>query len=440
MAMKSLFGEQPVCGVDLSAGKPVRVVGFREKSDVVFQNALELPGNCDVACALPARTSIVRRLSSPFSSLSKTRRVLPSLLDVQMPFSVEECSVSFTRLAKNDDGKIEAVAAAARKVDVQGYITKVAGAGIDPVYLDAEGLALWDGSISELPPVPEEKRAVLKVEEAGMVLCLGEGPLILASHGLTSLDSGHIKRLLSAAFKETAALEWRLAGSLAGEARTKELLDELGDEWVANVVAHVDPEAFLARSLARRAIIGGAGSVNLRQDDLVHLESAATAGSRARALAGVLSICGIALIGLALVLNILIAGKLASLDEEFRSRASALAGGSLGGAKGITALKIAEKTVDGALDNSEPVLSPFKPSLLADVREIAENSHSTGLLIEDLTVTSTTIDLKGMASSWNVPEGLAALFKEKGLTVDLKREESLADESVRFVMKAGGRR
>ena len=266
MLLDSIFKKRKVCGVDLSASRGrVCVVGMWERGRIFFSKGEEIPESCDLACAIPPRASLIRRLDSPFSSPSKTQRVLPSLLDVQMPFSLEECNVAFTHLRKKTDGKMTAVASVARTADLVRFLDDQRAAGLDPVHVDVEGVALWEGSLEELP-VPERgsRVAVLKVEPDGTTLVLGHDGLLVAAHALSDLAPVRARRLLVAAFGSPSVIDWRLCGSGCRDSACDEMLASLGKEWVGSTFIHEEPEAFLARAITRRAAESGLNSVNLR--------------------------------------------------------------------------------------------------------------------------------------------------------------------------------
>ena len=437
--LKSLFGKRQVCGVDLAAGRHRAVLAYLDGGEMIFQSAPELPGSSDIACALPARTCVVRRLNSPFRSLSKTRRVLPSLMDVQMPFSIEECSVAFTQLEKDPGGRISAVAAAARKEDVLKFIAAAEADGVKPMYLDAEGLAVWHGSVSEIPPGESEAVAVLRSEAAGSVLCLGKGRSIIAAHSLSSLEAGSVKRLLNAAFGGPCALEWRLAGGTAADAGTRKFVEDLGEAWIRTIAVHDAPGEFVARSVARRAMLGGSHAVNLRQSELLHPELAALNSGKVRGVAVILAGCGVVMAAVSIALTLVLESRISMLDDGFRSRASQLAGGDLGGASGIHALQRAETAVEKRLEQAAPILAPFEPSIMGFMRDIAEEARNRDLLIESLTIGPGEARIDGAAPSWAMPEAMEVFLRRKGLTVKLERQESLASESVHFTITAKGR-
>lgn len=100
-------------------------------------------GLASVSMAMPVTQSSIRWLTAPFPSLSKARKVLPSLLDIQLPFPIEKCVYGFPALERRE-GKVHALAIAAPHEAVEQRIEEAQGWKIDPHRLDYEGLALWD--------------------------------------------------------------------------------------------------------------------------------------------------------------------------------------------------------------------------------------------------------------------------------------------------------
>lgn len=440
MLLDSIFKKRMVCGVDLSSsGKRVCVLALRGRGKLCFTSGTEVPEGADVACAAPPRLSLIRRLESPFSSAGKTRRVLPSLLDVQMPFSLEECSVAFTHLEASPEGKISALASAARRSDLGKYIDDLKVAGLDPMYMDAEGVALWGGSLEEQSASSGLSRiAVLKVESDASTLVLGQNGRLLAAHALSDLDPARVNRLLISAFSSPVPVEWRLCGSQSGEGSCNGLLSSLGRDWVSSTFVHSEPEAFLARSLARRAASNSPDAVNLRQGTLLHKELSARSDKRTRTVAALLLTCGLALVTLTVGLNKLLEQSIDAQERDFLRRASELAGPSLGNATGIYAIPIIERKVSKTVEAAQPFLAPFQTSPQQMLRELARRAADGELLIERASVSYSDISIEGTAPSWRTPELMVTFLKSKGMRVTLDREESLASETVRYTVTAKG--
>jgi hypothetical protein len=435
---RAMFSQNRICGVDVShSEKPVYVCAHLEKGEPSFEAVPAVPAGWDAAAALSPRVSLIRRIDSPFLSPGKSLRILPSLLDVQMPFSIEECVYSFSNVAPRDDGKITALACAARQTDIVSFLECSEADGIDPLYLDAEGLALWDGSVSESQPVGLSGAvAVLKVEGDGGVLVLGEGTTIASAHALSALDGAHLKRLLLSAFGAARLVDWRLCGSAAEGAAVRACVEAVGTEWIKDITVHSSPSQFLARAIARRALLANKDSVNLRAGAVLHPELEAREDRRTKTASAVLAGCGILIALLAFVSNIAVDAKIASIEAEFLEKAESLAGGSLQGAAGQQALQRAESSVSKKLVAAQPILAPFEPSPQVILRSISDHASREGLLVEVANVSPGAITVEGTAATWKAPESLRLLLISNGYTVKMDRQEALAEESVRFTITA----
>jgi len=232
-------------------------------------------GRAVTVAALPIGTTLTRRLRVPFEGAGKVRRVLPSLLDVQVPFPIEECVYVFTDEMKVAGGGMEVLAVLARKQDVERHLADLRGRlGIDPVLLDHEGLALWAQSITEIPPEGEEIRVVVWLGERAASVVVGCGrKYVTARCWQVTLDetftegeeeSGarvelmrRVRRLIMAHADElgTGRVRWLWCGPEA-VGRSLPQGTESGAVFDGPVVfeTHDDPAWILARGLAGRML------------------------------------------------------------------------------------------------------------------------------------------------------------------------------------------
>jgi hypothetical protein len=137
-------GHQAVVATGSSGTAATRVVPVENLGDAI-------PADARVAIAMPPRDCVCRWLTTPFASLHKARKVLPTILDIQLPFPLEECVYDFVADRKSDDGHVEALALAARHRAVAGALAQWEAHTVDPAVLDHEGLALWSQSLVEQP-------------------------------------------------------------------------------------------------------------------------------------------------------------------------------------------------------------------------------------------------------------------------------------------------
>jgi hypothetical protein len=233
-----------------------------------------IQGEATVAAAMPAGEATLRWLQTPFRSRTKARRVLPSLLDIQLPFPVEECRCVYPRTEPSDDGSIRALAVAVRETDMARRLDRLGELGLDPTHLDHEALALWEGVDGPDNVTSPEYRIVVYLSPDRVSMASGAGRRLVSAHGLrwsgarSDLSAllprmAHILR--SQCSDPDRPVVWWWTGPLAG--RT-DLVDEmerdLASRRAVRFVYTEDPASHLARCLATRAMREDASGWNLR--------------------------------------------------------------------------------------------------------------------------------------------------------------------------------
>ncbi|MCX6997673.1 MAG: hypothetical protein NTV49_11445 [Kiritimatiellaeota bacterium] len=99
--------------------------------------------------------------------------MLPSLLDVQLPFPLETCLYQFPVVRADAAGRIRALAVAARRTEIAAQLDRCRALDLDPVVLDHEGLALWTQSLVEIPLAPPALRVVAYLGAFRTALAVG---------------------------------------------------------------------------------------------------------------------------------------------------------------------------------------------------------------------------------------------------------------------------
>ena len=141
-----------------------------------------------IAAAMPASRAVTRWLGTPFFALGKAMRVLPSMLDLQLPFPLESCFYSFAALGKEPGKGYRALAIASRRDDVYSRLKQLKDCGVDPLVLDHEALALWHRATQEKAPTPNVFRVVLHAGPSAWTLVVGQGSGFLSSHAFRIAD------------------------------------------------------------------------------------------------------------------------------------------------------------------------------------------------------------------------------------------------------------
>ena len=277
---------QTAYGIDVQGDEPV-IVGVRRSG--IRQNEYFGVDSADsgsllrapTAVAMPARGSLAQWLAVPYASARKARKVLPTLLDIQLPFALDQCVHDFVSQGKTINGEFEALAVAARNQDVSAFLDSLATTSLDPDIIDHEGLTLWAHSLVEHPVDGQSRRERIIVyagRERG-TLVLGRGRRFLNAHALSLADSGTAKRLIRAAFGDAPTeLEWLWVGPEAASDSVQQIRVELEHSAAGEALMAAEPETFLARGLALRASQRDGMTVNFRSGPFHHAD--ATEGSR----------------------------------------------------------------------------------------------------------------------------------------------------------------
>lgn len=449
----AMFNE--MYGVDLSDARPVVVRARRFLGRVTVDPARPLASlspaelrKATFAAAVSAHESVVRRLEVPLASATRAASVMPSLLDVQLPFPLESCLFALTGMTRRADGRTEALAAAVRRQDHQAFLDRFAAAGVNPAVVDHEGLALWDESLREAQD-KTGARIVVYLGEGRIALVLGRGDRLIASHGLrTALPAdgsaageellrlaGRIQHILRAQSEALASAPlWFWCGPGAARA---DLIDRLrahlGDAVDAPQQIAAAPGAFLARALARRAIEGHAPVCNLRTGDVAHpaLLVRAQAGRR-RMLAGVIAAAA-AVIAVNFAALQCVAVRADAIQTDIRTLTSNIAGDP--GPRGMEALT-AERAMSATLPGRAPfqrLLDPCGGGDLAAILAAAARSH---IRLYDLSRNDEKIVLSGSAAVAGDIDRLAVALRERGWRPEISQGAPV-DGRQAFTLRAG---
>lgn len=471
----SLWRTRVAYGLDLGGGRAVVVrVGARraDPGEIVWDGLAEGPewaafaarataevaaGRATTAAAVRAHEAVVRWVAAPFSSVRKARKVFASLLDIQLPFPLESCAYEFLDVRRAGT-ETRALAVAARREHVNAHLEKLRGLGWDPVVLDAEALALWTQSVQELPIETQAVRVVAYLGEEHSVLVEGEGLAWRAAHAWRKgrRDVGGDAEAAEWAERARRVLRWPLGGGdlsatrgggAAGtrqwvwtgpgsaDATCRQRLERalaLGSEVV--FLEHREPHAFLARALAGRARRAGPLRCNLRSGDLAHPEAVRAAWAAERRLAW-------AYVGLGLLLGAqgwTWTAELRRREARAQAALTQLAQELTGSARVPRGQEVfvARRAWEQRRSQEAAFAEALSPSLTATLATVLDAARAAGVQCESLSLKRGSLQIVGSGSSWEVGERLAEALRRTGFEVDLKTEEALAEERVRFTLRA----
>ncbi len=397
---------------------------------------------------MAVQESLTLWLQTPFASISKAKKVLPALLDVQLPFPLESCRYHFVDIRRMPDGTTHALAVAARVENIRARLDICRAQRWDPILLDHEGLALWTQSREEHPLPSDVRRIILHADLDHVTLIVGQGDRYGNAHsvqtGLPAAGSesqaptaglvGRLQRILRAEIQDTAAIHWMACGAGAcNEPLIKSLHQALAGEWPGVLTIHREPEAFLARALGTRALTRGPLRCNLRSHAQAHPALLRRIRARKLTTAGLFLAVGLFLCGLNMAWRLLTAQREADLKQAVSNLAAELA-------PGVTIqygqeIREAKKIAAQRLERETPFLDTFEPSLAGTLAELIRAGTAPNMTYETLTLQRQGFTLNGASDDWDQCERLTVRLRELGYAAQLERHEAVGEGQVCFSIK-----
>lgn len=389
---------------------------------------------------LSVRDGIARWLEAPFGNMQKALRVLPALLDVELPFPIEEAVFDVVCALKTDRGTVRILAVVSRIASVKRRIDELAAAGHDPVVIDHEGLALWTQSLDEIPSGPGERRVVAGLYDDRWTLAIGSGDDFVGSHCVRPGDVEHAARLVKMTFGPASQggdsgvhkVKWIWAGPGATERSTLNPLSEMAarlgrhDEVLAE-----RPAGMLARAVAVRALQGGAFRCNLRTGTLISDRLASRRKIVNMRAAAMFAAGGVMMLAAAFFIEAKARLGERELSSAFAATAERVTGTPVA-AKGEQALRIMNESADRVSLELGPFMEAFEVPLTSVVAEAVKTGAASKLRFDALSVTRRDVRIAGSGPAWNSAEALENVLRSRGYDVRLVRKEAAADGSVPF--------
>ncbi len=421
-----------------------------------------------IAVGMPVGQTIATRISAPFKSESKARRIFPTLLDIQLPFPLEDCLYNFTETipeigvsphitssAENDkssaskNNAITTLAIAARKTDIERRLSELANKGIDPHVLDYEGIALWTQFLHEYSDNKYIKNnhesfnilTFLRGEEG--ILVVGRGTYFLNAHKFKTAEPATLDRYLQTTFnkleysnKKSPDINWFWAGSdVYDNNNAKTLKTHISKRWVDKSTTVDDPETFLARALATRALLPGPLRTNLRIDKFIHSGAQTHIHTAKNRTATTILIAGMLLCCASIIWEYSSAMQHNLFRKQFKSRIVNMLGYSPP-AQGANLLLIAERELETISEQQKPLSNIFLPSLLTELQKIVNITNKHNLKIEQLQLETGKLQINGTSTIKDNIQHLTKSISDMGYNSEITVEKTDDDETVIFILNA----
>lgn len=395
------------------------------------------------AVALPSTMAIARWIQTPFQSPAKARRVLASLLDLQLPFPVEQCAAVFPELDTTPDEGTKGLAIAVWGSELEEQLAGWGQLGFNPDLVFHEAVILWRFARAASPPGPS---AILHLHESHATLVFGSGARFESAHGLPMgmEELGHdqtrlrfvqrIRHIMqSRETKHTLPIHFTGPGAkdaqLVGQLQT-ELCVEAGSSTIDG-----DPETALARALARAAWDATMHGGNLR---IGEYENPANHQQRQRQAVGNYGTA----IAAALVLILINAGWRWSLDlragalqNQLIERASKLSGippDKVPKGQEVFAVK---QALGSSMQRPHPFARIFMPSAAHTASLVTAAAYEKGVTISEIHVHAKGFRASGLANSPETAEQMRQHLSAQGFTVELQERSAADNDPVFFKIR-----
>ena len=420
-----------ILGLDTTDAVP-RIVGLSHGS-VVLETALAetaedlktvLSDGSSCTAALPPSSSLLVSLRPPELPESKLEKILPSLLDVQLPFPIAECTYTFVRYGKKQ------VAHAIRNVDLERHITGLNETGYNPAQIVPPAHAAWMNALSEFPPrSPDEPRAVLIGGSEQTILLSGHGQE-LAGQSVFKTDAAEPPRRLRLAFGGIPdGLVCILTGSQHNLIKTA--LESSSAKLDAKIFTAPSPEFFLARALAFTTKHDGKNTdSNLRQGAMTHPAKSRLA--RKPLLVLCLTLAASSLLILAVAVSALCHAK----NQEAKAKAmlertlNEVAGYPIK-TKGERAIQDARAGMAVTIDRE--VANYLSAAVSAKLPVLAQLCTQHGIKLHYLAIEAGNLTASGSAASKAAVDAFVKSLNGAGINTAISEEpKAVADGSVTF--------
>jgi len=431
-------------GIDCSERNPIIVKATKTRRSLNFENIDEttlatVPASAVIADCLLQKESFTRWLTAPIASAQKAEKVFPSLLDIQLPFSVEDCEYTLLQTRPTTDRTgTRGLVAGARTVDIEKRLTVLSALGVNPHLLDQEGLALWTQSLEESPFVKggSELRIVLYLSTERVTLSIGQNSEFLGAHTMRQLDADQIHRILKSYFPAPPPLtQWFITGPQAILPESGESpLDSLTKRWPGPMKMTREPPTFLARALATRALTPGPIRCNLRTGRFLHpaLEQRQAKRPYQWAIASLMA--GLLLCTINMAWIIFGAYRAADIQKKLHALATEITGSPHGIPAGQELLA-SRRAIETETLAMEPFLAATDTPITPTLKTLLLVAHKEGISIETLSMSRKNRVIQGFAPKWTQAEAACRHLNNQGWVATLERKDSPpGEERVAFII------
>ena len=428
--MRSTRGRKPT-RPKLVLDADLRSLTAAEQDTLSTIQAEVLARDAGLSSSLPTGSCFARWLQTPFASESKAARVQHSLLDIQLPFPLEECIALFPRRGRNEANQVKCLAVVAKSSTVESALHQWQELGIDPTCLQHEALACWAQACVEVPFASDSTRVLFHIAEDRASLVIGQATDPQAIHAFRtgtsailqpdgSLDEANLQHMTNRLQQVLRShlpgthrsVQWVISGSGAPQEALRAQLLQRVDEFDTNPVIIDSPDLFLARALACQGL---AAPPNFRVETLTHPVAQMQSIAQAKRVMVGLVASGLLLCALNLGWIGYLKDRNQSAQDKVQLEAKSLSG--------LTYIPPGQEvfTVQQALGDlttvQPPGLQVLGPSLTPILRDLLHAAVTAGANLADVSIRSQEFTATGTLAEGANVEAIQRAMEEQGYVV-----------------------
>lgn len=402
-------------------------------------------GRAMVSALAFSHDSFIRPLQAPFPSIKKAQAVLPSLLDVQLPFPLEQCTYRFANVHKPENGNVRALAVAIPHDRLQLQLENVRAIGIDPEWIEQESLALWRCALRQFPAGSASNRVVIYLGADRTVAVSGKNLMPVASLGTrvpwsASMDdasgaklANRLRQHLAGAFHGESGMpvEFLIGGPAAAtSARLREQMEIPAENW--KIMAK--PESCLAAALAEGMLEPDVWSENLRTGTLTHAHIIRHGRRVENRALTILALAALMLTTASLGALQLVKKAHDTLQAQIRNDAALITG--MNYIPRGQELFVAKQYVEESSERFKEFRQWMEPDAYPLFDQVVRSAHQIDMTLEALSVRSGALLARGTCVDWNDPDKVTQPLAANGWKVETERKDAGHDERVHFTVRA----
>ena len=182
----------------------------------------------DVAMAVSGHSVIVKRISAQAANEEELHNVLAYETQQHVPFDLEDVSLSYHVLGRNQAGNaMDVILVAAKKEKILNHTNVASQAGVTPIVMDIDAFALQNAYELNYQPEPDHTSALLNIGASMMNINIVRGGVPLFTRDVTVGGNQYthtLQKELDVSFEDAEKLKMGKAGTPEqSEARSQHL-------------------------------------------------------------------------------------------------------------------------------------------------------------------------------------------------------------------------